>query len=204
MDNVDFSNYCSSFLKDTSLGDLIFYKDQDQSYSYRDLMLSVSWQVEQNTNSFSALKITSSYQLFIHLIAGSITQKKILIISDKEPSAAVIDYQKRLGFKDAIIDGDINKSSTLMTRNFNIDVKRPAFFILSSGSSAPSKAIGLSLSNVYHSAKSIIDFFDMTSSDCTYLNLPHHHIGGLMILWRAFLVKALSQKMNLINTNLSR
>jgi len=186
MDNTDFSNYCSSFLKDKSLGELVFYKDQNQSYTYRDLMQSVLAQAQKNSDSFSALKITSSYQLFIHLLAGSMTKKDLLIISDKGPAAAVLDYQRRLSFKDVITDEEIIQDSSANFSNYTIDITRPAFFILSSGSSGPSKSIGLSLSNVYYSAKSIIDFFSMKSSDCTFLNLPHHHIGGLMILWRAF------------------
>ena len=186
MDDFNLSNYCSSFLKDKSLGELVFYKEQNQNYTYRDLMLSVLSQAENNSDSYSALKIRSSYLLFIHLLAGSLTKKNLLIISDKEPQSAVSDYQNRLAFKNVIIDEEINQDSLLSFSDYSFDLHRPAFFILSSGSSGPSKSIGLSLSNVYHSAKSVIDFFIMTSADCTFLNLPHHHIGGLMILWRAF------------------
>lgn len=186
MENFDLSIYCSTFLKDKSLGELVFFKDQNESYSYKDLMLSVLLQAEQNTDSFSALKIKSSYQLFIHLLAANMTKKSVLIISDKEPEAAVLDYQKQLNFVNVISDGEIKQSATSSFFNYTIDMQRPAFYILSSGSSGPSKSIGLSLNNVYHSAKSIIDFFSMRSSDCTFLNIPHQHIGGLMILWRAF------------------
>lgn len=186
MDNFDFINYCSSFLKDESLGELVFYKDQNQSYTYKDLMLSVLSQAQKNSDSFSALKIKSSYQLFIHLLAGSLTQKDLLIISDKEPEAAIVDYQNRLKFENIINDEEIHQISDLHFSAYTVDIKRAAFYILSSGSSGPSKSIGLSLSNVYHSARGPIDFFNMKSSDCTFLNLPHHHIGGLMILWRAF------------------
>lgn len=190
MDNVEFINYCSSFLKDKSLGELVFYKDQNHSYTYQDLMTSVLAIAEKNSDTYSALKMPSSYDLFIHLLAGSMTKKNLLILSDKEPEAAILDYQKRIGFSDVITNAKINESATLHFSNYTIDMKRPAFFILSSGSSGPSKSIGLSLSNVYHSAKSIIDFFAVTPMDSTFLNLPHHHIGGLMILWRAFFSKS--------------
>lgn len=186
MEDFDFSIYCSSFLKDESLGDLIFYKDQDKSYTYKDLLLSVLSQAQKNSDTFSALKIESSYLLFIHLLAACLTKKDLLIISDKEPNAAVLDYQRRLGFENVITDEEITTGQTSEFLNYNIDMNCCAFRILSSGSSGPSKSIGLSLNNVYHSAKSIIDFFNITNSDCTFLNLPHHHIGGLMILWRAF------------------
>ena len=186
MEDFDFNYYCSSFLKDKSLGDLIFYKDQYRNYSYKDLMLSVLSQAKKNTKTFSALKIESSYQLFIHLLAGSLTKKELLIISDKEPESAVLNYQARFSFLEVIIDQEIIDSPFLEFSNTPIDLNRAAFYILSSGSSGPSKAIGLSLNNVYFSAKSIIDFFKIKSTDVTFLNLPHQHIGGLMILWRAF------------------
>lgn len=186
MDDFNINHYCSSFLKDKSLGDLVFYKEQNHNYTYRDLMLSVLSQAEKKSDSYSALKISSSYLLFVHLLAGSLTKKNLLIISEKEPPSAVLDYQNRLAFESVITDEAINQDSLLNFSDYSFDLHRPAFFILSSGSSGPSKSIGLSLSNVYHSAKSVIDFFNMTSVDCTFLNLPHHHIGGLMILWRAF------------------
>lgn len=175
-------------LEDKSLGDLPFYKDQNQNYSYKDLMRSVLAQIEVFSHSkdkFTALKMESSYNLFVHLLAGSFTKTHLLILSSKEPEAAVIGYQKNIAFTNIITDTEIKSSATSELPS-NVDMTRPAFFILSSGSSGPSKAIGLSLNNVHHSARSIINFFEMKPSDTTFLNLPHHHIGGLMILWRAF------------------
>ena len=186
MEDFDLNDYCSSFLKDKSLGDLIFFKNNARSYSYKDLMISVFSQAKKNSKTFSALKIKSSYELFIHLLAGSFTKKELLILSDKEPSSAILNYQSRFLFSDIIIDQEFIGHSTLEHSNYSIDLNRAAFYILSSGSSGPSKSIGISLNNVYFSAKSVIDFFKMKASDVTFLNLPHHHIGGLMILWRAF------------------
>lgn len=188
MEPFSFAKFCDHILKDESLGARTFYKDQNQKYSYKELLHSVMGQIEvfkNSENKFSALKMESSYNLFVHLLAGSFTQTDLLIISSKEPDAAVTGYQKKIPFTNVITDHDL-RPSTALTLPREVDMNRPFFYILSSGSSGPSKAIGLSLNNVYHSAKSIIDFFEMKSCDTTFLNLPHHHIGGLMILWRAF------------------
>ena len=186
MEDFDFIDYCSLFLKDKSLGDLVFYKDKDQNYSYKDLMLAVLSQAKNQSKDFSALKMKSAYKLFIHLLAGSLTKKELLIISDIEPETAVLNYKSQFHFFDVINDFEIKSNSNLDFSNYSINLNRSAFYILSSGSSGPSKSIGLSLKNVYYSSRSVIDFFNIKAQDSTFLNLPHHHIGGLMILWRAF------------------
>lgn len=188
MEPFDFAKFCAQILEDKSLGELPFYKDQNYSYTYSELIQSVMALVKvfnSSPDKFYALKMESAYNLFVHLLAGSFSKTDLLIISAKEPEAAILEYQKTIAFTNVVTDTNI-QSYTHLDLLPAVDMNRPAFFILSSGSSGPSKAIGLSLNNVYHSAKSIIDFFEMRSSDTTFLNLPHHHIGGLMILWRAF------------------
>lgn len=188
MEHFNFSKFCARILEDKSLGDLAFYKDQNQTYTYKNLMESVIAQIEafqSSSDKFSALKMESSYNLFVHLLAGIFAKVDLLLISSKEPEAAVLGYQKNIAFTNIITDHNL-LSGTNLNLLTDVDMNRPAFHILSSGSSGPSKAISLSLNNVYYSAKGIIDFFEMKSCDTTFLNLPHHHIGGLMILWRAF------------------
>jgi O-succinylbenzoic acid--CoA ligase len=188
MEHFNFSKFCAHILEDSSLSSLLFYKDQNQSYTYKDLMESVIAQIEilgQSPDTFLALKMESSYNLFVHLLAGNFTKKDLVIISKKEPEAEVLAYKKNIAFTNVISDYKL-PVSTNTELLVSVDMDRPAFYILSSGSSAPSKAIGLSLNNVYHSAIGIIDFFEIKSGDSTFLNLPHNHIGGLMILWRAF------------------
>ena len=190
----NFARLCELYLKDASLGHSLFYKDHHQTYSYKDLMSSVLLQIDYfkkqlPSDKFIALKCESSYHLFIHLLAGIYANKDLLIVSNKEPEAALSLYQKTIPFTRIITDADIKKLDQFELTELP-ELKKPlsesAFFILSSGSSGPSKAIGLSLNNVYYSAKSTIDFFKTSPTDATFLNLPHHHIGGLMILWRAF------------------
>jgi O-succinylbenzoic acid--CoA ligase len=184
MEEFDFNAYASRFMTDAHFGDLLFYKN----YTYKNLIKSAlvkADELRKCEDQFLALQLESSYLLFVYLLAGLFAKKDILILSHKEPRKAVENYQRNIGFT-KIIKSEIFPTDRNSSHLIDVDMNRPVFYILSSGSSGPSKAIPLTLNNVYHSAQSVIDFFHMTEKDSTFLNLPHHHIGGLMILWRAF------------------
>ncbi len=190
MEVTSFSNYCESFLTNPDFGSKVFFQDKNTSYTYQQLIESALCRAHYfNTSpdTFFALKIESSYKLFTHLLGAILAQKNVLILSSKEPEASVSRLQENIPFTQILNDHDPETPY----RDFNfpkieINSGRPAFFILSSGSSGPSKGIPLALDNVYSSAMSVIDFFKMTPADISFSNLPHHHIGGLMIFWRAF------------------
>ena len=191
MVNENFSDYCSSFLKDPNLGSNTFFLDKHNScYTYKQLIQSAFNRAHYFKNSpvdFFALKFESPYNLFTCLLGAILAEKKVVILSAKEPAASIQSIKDNLSFSMILTDQD-DEAATINNSLFldEISHERAAFYIMSSGSSGPPKGIPLSLDNVYSSAKSLIDFFEMNLSDTSYLNLPHHHIGGLMILWRAF------------------
>ncbi|MBC7427726.1 MAG: alpha/beta fold hydrolase [Bacteriovorax sp.] len=182
--------YCASFLTDHARGPQIFFHSQTEEYSYEELIKTSLLRTHYFINSpdnFFALKIESSFKLFTCLLGAVLAQKRVLIISSKEPAASVSKFQESVFFTKILTDDDLlNLSDDFSFPNINVDPTAPAFYIMSSGSSGPAKGIPLSLNNVFYSAESIIDFFHMTSADISFSNLPHHHIGGLMIFWRAF------------------
>lgn len=186
MNQVDLASFCSKFLEDKRLGELPFFRDEDFSASFRELItlsISLSKTLKKEPDDFFALQIESPYFLFAHLLGSIFAGKKALILSAREPENAVGDYKKRLGFT-RVIRGVIGEDASGNLPDINPNSY--AFVLLSSGSSGKSKGIPLTVENVYQSAKSIIDFFPMKENETTFMNLPHHHIGGLMILWRAF------------------
>lgn len=196
MEDVSFNNYCDSFLKNHIFGSKIFFQDKNTQHSYKQLIESAIGSAHYFLNSpdvFFALQFESSYKLFTHLLGAILAQKNVLILSHKEPMEKVLNLQGSIPFTKILNDQDQSQTQTIVNLvndisilNTKIDSSRPAFFILSSGSSGPSKSISLSLDNVYSSAKSVIEIFKMTSQDTSFSNLPHHHIGGLMIFWRSF------------------
>jgi O-succinylbenzoic acid--CoA ligase len=184
------------FLEDASLASLVFFQDQKTQYTYKELVHSAlhkASELKASGDDFYALKMQSPCVLFVHLLAGLIARKKMLILSHKEPLLSIARYQQDFKFTKILDD----ENSTLNFSPINQAVipvildEAIAFSILSSGSSGPSKMIPLSVSNIFHSARSLIDFFPMKEQEVSLLNLPHHHIGGLMILWRAFLSKGM-------------
>lgn len=190
MEVTSFSDYCESFLKNPEFGSKIFFQDKDNQYTYRQLIESALCRAHYFINSpdvFFALKIESSYKLFTHLLGAILSQKNVLIISSKEPISSIARLQECIPFTQILNDHDPETPYLDFTfPKIEINSSKPAFFILSSGSSGPAKGIPLALENVYSSAFSVIDFFQMNDQDISFSNLPHHHIGGLMIFWRAF------------------
>lgn len=58
--------------------------------------------------------------------------------------------------------------------------------IKTSGTSGHSKIISLSFENLYYSSQDTINFYEIKNIDKWVLNLPLNHVGGFMILVRAF------------------
>ena len=177
-----------TFSENSVPGSHIFYREGSNVFSYFHLIDDskklVSFFDDLN-DEYILLQFHSSYQLFAHLLAGLHSKKKFLIVSPKEPLSALEHYKLHFPFTKIIKDHDF---SSLKTPGLLKDVPmdQTVFNILSSGSTGPAKSIPLSLQNIYQSSKGIIDFFEMNASHTTLMNLPHNHIGGLMILWRAF------------------
>lgn len=190
MDEFNFSKHSQAFLENDSLGAHVFFQDTTFDYTYRDLIsaaINKSGEFENISEELIALKMKSSYLLFVHLLAGLIAKKKCLILSAKEPDASIETLKIKYKFSHLLTDENSKiKSSVIIKTIKEISLDQTAFCILSSGSTAPSKVISLSLNNVAASAESFINYFQMTKAETLLLNLPHHHIGGLMILWRAF------------------
>lgn len=186
-----FSRYCNSFLRDSKKGDLVFFEDHNHTYSYKDLIQTAFFLAEELLvipSSFVALKMKSPYTLFCYLIAGVFADKKTLILSPQEPDDSISRLKETIGFNKVLSDADfINHSKRELTIGFiDAEMEAPRFFILSSGSTGSPKAIGLSLKNIFTSTDSLVDFIGLDQNDSAMVNLPHHHIGGLMIFWRAF------------------
>ena len=193
MEDTSFSNYCESFLKNPKLGSLNFFKTNSQTHTYKNLIEDSYNAASFFSNSpdvFFALKFESSYKLFVNILGAILANKNILIISHKEPTSQISRLQENIPFTQLITDSNCDYVKGGFTPTYiEMNSERPAFFILSSGSSGPARGIPLSLNNIFSSANSLITFFKMNESDTSFLNLPHHHIGGMMIFWRAFFSK---------------
>jgi O-succinylbenzoic acid--CoA ligase len=186
-----FSRYCNSFLRDSNKGEMVFFEDHNLTYSYKDLIQTaffLAQELHEIPSAFIALKMKSSYALFCYLLAGVFAEKKTLILSSLAPDESISRLQESIEFTKVLSDSDfINHSKNELSIGFiDAEMEAPRFFILSSGSTGPPKAIGLSLKNIFSSTESLVDLIGIDKNDSAMVNLPHHHIGGLMIFWRAF------------------
>jgi O-succinylbenzoic acid--CoA ligase len=170
---------------------MVFFEDLNHTYSYKDLIQTAFFLAEElleTPSPFIALKMKSPYALFCYLIAGVFAEKKTLILSPLVPDESISKLKETIEFTKVLSDSDfINHSKKELTIGFiDAEMEAPRFFILSSGSTGFPKTIGLSLKNIFSSTESLVDFIGLDQNDSAMINLPHHHIGGLMIFWRAF------------------
>ncbi|MBY0414011.1 MAG: hypothetical protein K2Q18_07590, partial [Bdellovibrionales bacterium] len=155
----DFSRFISQLKNDPSLSQLIFFKDHRKNYSYEDLIESaqkIAYELQNSKNHFFALQMNSSYKLIVHLLAGLLAKKRMVILSPKEPPHSVMSYKLSLGFDEVIYDDSLPEMTALPIGN--IQDSEILLSILSSGSSGPSKEIALSVKNVMSSSFSVINF----------------------------------------------
>ena len=136
-----------------------------------------------------ALKIHSPYLAFVAILASIKENKLPILLSHLEADSQIEKLRTQISFEKVIIDQDVINSfsasnpSTLFSE-FNFDEGRLVIF--SSGSTNLPKGIVLSFNNLYFSAKGFSEYFNQKENETSLMNLPHHHVGGLMILWRAF------------------
>ncbi len=79
------------------------------------------------------------------------------------------------------------KLSATATGSAELDILRPATYLFTSGSSSAPKVAIHNLSNHIYSALGVNSRLGFSSQDSWQLSLPLWHVGGLAILFRAFL-----------------
>jgi O-succinylbenzoic acid--CoA ligase len=156
--------------------------------TYGDLLAEASAFSETITNEeIFALKIKSPYLTFVALLALYSKKKKAVLISVLETEAGVEKCRSQVSFKTILTDESFNalkKSSSLSFEERKND--SPFIIVFSSGTTNLPKGVALSFDNIYYSALGFIEYFKQTAEECSLMNLPHNHVGGLMTLWRAF------------------
>lgn len=136
-----------------------------------------------------ALKIKSPYLCFVAILSCMNTDKLAVLISHLETDTGIKKLNEQVHFDLIIEDHHVEKNSGSTHLNFkfkSIDFDKPLLVLFSSGSTSAPKGVVLSFNNLYYSAIGFSEFFNQGPKDCSLINLPHHHVGGLMILWRSF------------------
>lgn len=180
MNQIDLNHYFAKYHRNT------FFNQK----TYADLESDVNDASEAlRPHSIVALKIQSPYLVFVAMLASLKENKLCVLLSSKETEAMKEKLYEQIHFDKIIEDHDVEMAlnkKTLRTPFSSHALEDPALVVFTSGTTSAPKGIALSLSNLFYSCLGFADFFKQTEKDCSLINLPHHHVGGLMILWRAF------------------
>lgn len=138
-------------------------------------------------DSTVCLKIKSPYLSMVAIIACAINKKLPVLVSHLEADLMILKLKSQIQFEFIITDSHFDnlakhKDDHLVPISFH----EICVVVFSSGTSSIPKGVALTFGNLYYSALGFSDFFKQSSSDTSLINLPHHHVGGLMILWRSF------------------
>lgn len=171
-----------------------FLKYNDNKFfdqkTYADLLSDVtSFSPTISTFNNLALKVQSPYLAFVAILSCLKENKLAILLSHLESPTMIEKLRSQIHF-DQIIH-DLHIEETLVPQNVRIffppiDTYKPAVVLFSSGTTSFPKGVTLGFNNLYYSSIGFSAFFHQTEKESSLINLPHHHVGGLMILWRAF------------------
>lgn len=140
----------------------------------------------RHSSPFIAVKMQSPYLSFAAQLGALNAGKTAVLLSSLETAESVEQLRKQVPFE--VIASDEHFDFSIKTHFEFVDYEEetPAVIVWSSGSSGAPKGVVLTWGNIFYSARGFIDYFSLTTTDVSLMNLPHHHVGGLMTLWRAF------------------
>jgi O-succinylbenzoic acid--CoA ligase len=139
-----------------------------------------------HSSPFIAVKMQSPYLCFAAQLGALKAGKTAVLLSPLETTDSIDQLRKQVPFEFIASDEHFDFSSPTHFEFVEYAEETPAVIVWSSGSSGTPKGIVLTWGNIFYSARGLIDYFSLSTTDVSLMNLPHHHVGGLMTLWRAF------------------
>jgi O-succinylbenzoic acid--CoA ligase len=136
-----------------------------------------------------AIQTQSPYWAFVALLSCLKCSIDSVLLSSSETPIMIDKLKTQIEFKTILKDKDILKYSNEASINSafpEIEFTKLAIIVFSSGTTSLPKGVALSFGNLYFSCLGFSEFFQQNETHCSLINLPHHHVGGLMIMWRAF------------------
>jgi O-succinylbenzoic acid--CoA ligase len=163
-----------------------------ENITYDDLLTDVttfsSSPILKSSGSI-ALKIQSPYLAFVALLACIKLEKIAVLVSHLETPSMIEKLRGQINFDTVIEDIHVKNTNPKKVTNTlfpNLNLNLEALVVFSSGTTSLPKGVALSFNNLYYSALGFAEFFKLEAREKSMINLPHHHVGGLMIMWRAF------------------
>lgn len=174
----------------------LFYKTSGKEISYPQffkLTKEIITALQHEKEKKLIVKCQDPLFVFSVVLAAFFAGKKIFLVpgslQEHQLSLYELNGLKCLTSLNDLAISESQKDSDLFASAFN--ETQPYLYFFSSGTTGKPKAIGHSIRTLTASAGSIVSVFKMQKGQTTYLNLPVHHVGGQMTLWRAFLSEGL-------------
>lgn len=160
--------------------------------TYGDLALAAGFfqeRFQKEKDTFIGLKMSSAFLSFAAQLGALAAGKTGVLLSSLETEETLKNLKQQVPFQTVFTDRDFELSSGEKKSLPAVEIHEDAHAVIvfSSGSSGSPKGIVLTFGNLFYSAKGFAEFFHQSEKDISLMNLPHHHVGGLMTLWRAFL-----------------
>lgn len=134
-----------------------------------------------------ALQLKSPYWAMVALLSCFLNNKLAILISHLETDVMLEKLKTQIHFDFVIKDSFFDQLSSHQNDFLpEINSRNASVVVFSSGTTSTPKGVCLSFQNLYYSALGFSEFFKQQANETSLINLPHHHVGGMMILWRAF------------------
>lgn len=146
----------------------VFLQSPSETLTWAELKDFSSFKLENQHSLWSIISSDSAKTVILSLLKTFHLNKTAIILDPR------IDHDK--------------KQNILRLLDLHLQQQCPqTVFLLSSGSSGELKLIGVSFAAIIESAKSSLEFYKDLRLTHWGLDLPLHHVGGLMVLWRMLL-----------------
>jgi O-succinylbenzoic acid--CoA ligase len=158
------------------------------SKKYIDLKSDIEKNIQtirKTRDQYIAVQSKDPYLFIVDFISVILIKKIPVLISKIENDYQIEQLKKVVPFNPLIKSTDNIENHDF---TYSIDKSNSHIIFFTSGSTGFPKAIVHSFETLFISASHFHSLFNCTKNETYFLNLPLHHIGGLMLFLRAFLI----------------
>ena len=163
-------------------------------YSYADIRSRIDQSTDCHFPQKVALSIENQESFIIQLLLLLAKNCQVTLFSGKEPLAQIENLMKERSI-DLLVNDRSLQSSQVDCIGVEENCKyegnqskyEPSITLFTSGSTGKARPLEFTLEKFFASAKSTLEFYDITKPSSFLLSLPMNHMGGLMIMFRSIL-----------------
>lgn len=161
---------------------LFFFDNKTYRDFYSDVIYTAKHLIFDEKVETFAIDDSGPYQFIVKLFAQIVCKKRSVLISSKEKKYFLNILKTQVNYSIAPLS-----PKPLNNRiEYELDMLTREVIFFTSGSTNRPKGVLHNLLNLKKSAEGFTSFFNSKAKETYLLNLPVHHVGGLMLCLRAF------------------